>query len=237
MGNKLFETFKKKKLALPVVHVLDEQTTYRNLELLQNCGADGVFLISHGTMYADELINHRNDVMCRFDMWMGINFLDLNPYQAFTRMNNGFDGKLYGALDGIWTDNAGVEDDNTAYADKLQSVTGNLKSGIYFGGVAFKYQKLVKDLTKVTQLARNYVDVITASGEGTGKAANLDKIITMHEAAEGFPMAIASGVTPDNVDLYLPYIGAFLVATGISVDENNFDLEKTKKFIDKVHSY
>ena len=63
------------------------------------------------------------------------------------------------------------------------------------------------------------------------------KIQRMSEAADGHPLAIASGVTPDNVNDYLPYINAFLVSTGISKDFHNLDLEKTKELMEKIKNY
>jgi len=56
--------------------------------------------------------------------------------------------------------------------------------GIYFGGVAFKYQEDVTDLAKVAVAAMPFLDVITTSGVGTGIAPNLEKIKHMKNAVE-----------------------------------------------------
>ena len=58
-----------------------------------------------------------------------------------------------------------------------------------------------------TNAARNampYMDVVTTSGPGTGKAAAPEKIRTIRQAIGDKPLAIASGVTPENVPDYLP---------------------------------
>jgi predicted TIM-barrel enzyme len=47
-------------------------------------------------------------------------------------------------------------------------------------------------------------------------AADVAKIKTMRAAIGDHPLAIASGITPGNVHLYLPYVDCFLVASGIS---------------------
>jgi len=48
--------------------------------------------------------------------------------------------------------------------------------GLYFGGVAFKYQEQPNNLAVAIENAKEYLDVITTSGPGTGKSIDLDKI-------------------------------------------------------------
>jgi len=67
------------------------------------------------------------------------------------------------------------------------------------------------------------MDVVTTSGPGTGEAASVSKIRAMKAALGDFPLAIASGITPENVGPYLGVADCFLVATGISADFSDFD--------------
>jgi predicted TIM-barrel enzyme len=78
------------------------------------------------------------------------------------------------------------------------------------------------------------MDVVTTSGKGTGWAADIKKIQKMKQAMGDFPLAIASGVTPENVTTYLPVADCFLVATGISRNFYEFDLAKTRQLINVV---
>jgi predicted TIM-barrel enzyme len=105
---------------------------------------------------------------------------------------------------------------------------------MYFGGVAFKYQRHVEAVGHAARIASRYMDVVTTSGPGTGRAAEVEKIFTMKEALGDFTLAIASGITPENVTAYLPYADCFLVATGISHDFNNLDPARTKTLVDTV---
>ena len=89
-------------------------------------------------------------------------------------------------------------------------------SGLYFGGVAFKYQRPVDDLAQAAMIAADYMDVVTTSGPGTGHAASLEKISCLKQALGDQPLAIASGITPENVGDYLDRADCFLVATGVS---------------------
>lgn len=78
------------------------------------------------------------------------------------------------------------------------------------------------------------MDVVTTSGPGTGKAAAVEKIRTMKEALGDFPLAIASGITPENVSDYLPYADCFLVATGISRNFEQLDPARTHALVEAV---
>lgn len=84
-------------------------------------------------------------------------------------------------------------------------------SGLYFGGIAFKYLEQPKDLPETIRTAKGIVDVITTSGEGTGKSADINKIKTIYDNnVYGLPIAIASGISTSNVSNYLPYVDIFL---------------------------
>jgi predicted TIM-barrel enzyme len=76
------------------------------------------------------------------------------------------------------------------------------------------------------------MDVVTTSGEATGRAAEPAKLQAMHEEAGETPLGIASGITPDNVRAYTPYVTWFLVASGISVDFHNLSPELVKSLND-----
>jgi len=68
----------------------------------------------------------------------------------------------------------------------------------------------------------------TTSGSATGKAPQLAKIISMSQHGV---LAVASGMTPDNVSDYAPYLSHILVSTGISLDEYRIDPDKLKRLI------
>ena len=109
--------------------------------------------------------------------------------------------------------------------------------GLYFGGVAFKYCRRVEQLEAAARIAIRYMDVVTTSGPGTGKAAEPDKLRRMRQALGSFPLALASGVTPENVTDYLPYVDCFLVATGISKSFTELDPAKLATLVERVRGY
>jgi predicted TIM-barrel enzyme len=78
------------------------------------------------------------------------------------------------------------------------------------------------------------MDVVTTSGDGTGIAADIKKVSDMKSYIKDTPLGIASGITIENVDQYLPYVDAFLVATGISKTFTELDADKVKSLRLKI---
>ncbi len=222
-----------KKTILPVIHVETEEQALRNATIAKACGADGVFIISHGYYSADELYDLALKVKKELDgFWVGVNCLDLTAEQAMQTIPL--------ELDGLWTDNAHIEED--AEIQKYAKNVWEIKRqrgwhGKYFGGVAFKYQRKVSDLDATVEKSKPYMEVICTSGDGTGIAADLEKVKKMKQAAGDFPLAIASGITPENISEYLPYIDHYLVATGIGKSFTEIDEKKLKKLIAEKNLY
>ena len=229
MGN-WFAGSKNKHTIHPVIHVCDESQAIENTEICWESGTDGAFLINHQVSH-EELIEISKSAKQRFpEFWIGVNSLGHAPTELFEHHH----------IDGIWVDNAGIEESSEDQYFAHQTLESRMKlgwKGTYFGGVAFKYQRQVNDLTRVTQIASDLVDVITTSGDGTGVPASVEKIKTMKNAAPDSPLAIASGITPENVADYMPYADCFLVATGISVCFNQLDVQRVRELVDVVRSY
>lgn len=67
----------------PVIHVVNKQQAFKNIEIAIECGAYGVFLISHGMMDSKELIALAQEVKKKYaPIWVGINCLGLDAYEA-----------------------------------------------------------------------------------------------------------------------------------------------------------
>lgn len=214
---------------LPVIHVESLDQTLRNVEIARQHDSDGVFLINHGSSCLDLLAIHHN-VFNEFpDWWLGVNCLDLEPWEIFD--------KLTPEVAGVWVDNAYIDEqtEHQRTAEKIQDArTKSGWQGLYFGGVAFKYQREVSELERAALLATPYMDIVTTSGPGTGKAAQVSKIQRMKQAIGSFPLAIASGITPENVHHYLNLADCFLVATGISHNLTELDPKLVRNLVARV---
>lgn len=115
------------------------------------------------------------------------------------------------------------------------------KAPRFYGSVAFKYQAPEPDPAGAAVQALKLCMLPTTSGPGTGHAPDVEKARSMAAAVARGPLggelAVASGMTPENVSAFLPYFTHFLVATGVSKDEHHFDEARLVQFIEKVHGY
>lgn len=204
--------FSNRHAVLPVIHVFDLEQTVKNAQLAFEYTCDGIFLINHD-FNCEKLIEIYQEVRKIFRQeWIGLNLLGVwHPKDIF--------GMLPKDVSGVWADNAMIEERSTNQIEAQAALDARKQSGwdgLYFGGVAFKYQREVTELEAAVRIAAQYMDVVTTSGPGTGEAADLSKIKRMKQAMGNTPLAIASGIRPDNVEQYLETADMFLVATGIS---------------------
>lgn len=225
--NRIRQIFGVDRVVLPVVHPIGLTEALASVEVAHTAGAKGVFTINQG-MNDGEVLALVREIQRRYpELWVGVNLLGRSPAQA---LGDALDA--VGRIDGIWSDNALVDEraaDQPAATEFVAARRARGWTGLYFGGVAFKYQREVSadDLGRATVLAMSYMDVVCTSGPGTGKAADVSKVVAMRKAigAEG-AIALASGVTAENVSTYLPYVDVFLVGTGIEARFGVLDAAK-----------
>ena len=216
---------------LPVIHVKDEVQINRNIELAIECGAQGVFLINHDFGVSEFLPLIWG---CRRDhpsLWLGVNFLGVTGLKAFPILgdleNDGC------PIDAYWADDARIDErktDQLEAAEIAEARTMSHWSGLYFGGTAFKKQRVVDpdNYVEAAVLASKWLDVVTTSGISTGKAADVEKIRKFREGAKDTALAVASGITPENVNCYKSYIDAILVSTGINRNGDFYNIDRAK---------
>lgn len=224
--------FNTSRVVLPVIHAATVDQVLRNAGIARRAGADGVFLINHAISGAELLTIHAAVREAFPGWWIGVNRLGVGPVNLFQG--------LPGGVTGVWADNARIQERQDAQPEAdliLHARATSGWQGLFFGGVAFKYQRHVDDLQAAARIARNYMDVVTTSGPGTGQPAHVEKIRVMKQALGDFPLAIASGITPENVLDYLPWADCFLVATGISRDIEELDPDRVDILVQKVRSH
>jgi hypothetical protein len=226
----IHEVFGAKRVLLPVVHPVSVRSAIDSIQTVVNAGCKGVFLINQG-MTTDHVLDLVLEVRALYPtLWIGLNLLGMRPAHALRLAL----AKLGGRLDGLWTDNAGV-DGSEEGASLVQEFADTRKElgwgGLYFGGVAFKYQAEVPadQLEAVTATASTMMDVVCTSGPGTGKSPEVAKVEAMRKAlGNGGALAVASGVAEENVRDYLPHVDAFLVGTSIESSFGVLDREKVE---------
>ena len=227
------EIFSTRHVVLPIVHVSNHDQAARNVQIARDAGANGACLISHGSVSDSDLF----DIYLRIadehaGFWLGVNCLGWGAEELFTRAKD--------LVAGVWIDDALIDESRAEQptATRINQVQQSVGwRGLYFGGVAFKYQRPVRDLASASRNAVPYMDVVTTSGPGTGKAATPEKIRTIKQAIGDKPLAVASGVTPENVPDYLPWADCFLVATGISYTFAELDPDRVRDLVPVVRSW
>lgn len=234
---RIAHVFGRERVLLPVVHPVTRDRAFTAVDVAVAAGADGVFLIDQG-LNEREVVALIGEVYRRHPaLWVGVNLLSRTPADALA-----FVLEANGRIDGIWTDNAGIDERSTDQVRAKQFVDARQRlgwKGLYFGGVAFKYQREVPraDLGRASALAADYMDVICTSGVGTGHAADPAKPRAMREGARDTALALASGVTTDNVSEYLPHVDAYLVGTGIERELGVLDHDATKRLATTIHAF
>lgn len=236
--NRIREVFGVDRVVLPVVHPLGHDEALASVEIAHNAGAKGVFVINQG-MDDAETLALVGEIRDRFPaLWLGLNLVGYAPVAALGQAL-----EACGRIDGIWTDNARLDErvpEQPGAAEFVAARRARNWQGLYFGGVAFKYQREVasEDLGPATKLAMSYMDVACTSGSGTGKAAEVSKVVAMREGvgSEG-AIALASGITADNVTTFLPYVDAFLVGTGIEERFGVLDPDKLDALLAAVREW
>lgn len=202
----------------PVIHLSSQEVAYRNAGLAQACGCTGVFVIE---------MDGRNDAIDpvavelkrRFPtLKVGVNYLGVPAHLAVVR-------SLYLGLDATWTDEPGVRSDGVhpltldATVPVLQRNPGHL----FFGSVAFKYQPADADPPAAARAALALGMIPTTSGAATGVPPQASKLHAMRQAVGDGPLAVASGIDPDNVYELGRFLTHILVSTGISSSFHEFD--------------
>lgn len=233
--NRIIEVFGRSPVLLPVIHPVGRAEALESVRVVANAGAPGVFLIDQGMGETDVLVLVREVRERHPELWIGLNLLGRRPAEALETALDACDGRI----DGIWSDDAGIDEDGGPQPRAEEFVATRRArgwTGLYFGGVAFKYQRTVPfaQLGKAAALAANYMDVVCTSGPGTGKAADIAKVRAMHDGMGDNAFALASGVTPENVRDYVPFADAFLVGTGIEVRFGVMDEVKVAELLHEL---
>ncbi len=203
---------------IPVIHMLNEEQVFKNVETCLECGIKKVFIINHNVSVKDLLSCARKVKEKHPTLWVGINILGVH-----------LGHKLSYALpriDALWCDETITTEQYYLWK------TSDCK---LFGGLAFKYQPQPSDLKSACDMAKVSTDVATTSGTGTGTPANLKKIEDIRKYLGEHPMAIASGVSVDNILDYAGIADYLLVATSITYFQNELIIkEKLSELILKL---
>lgn len=216
-------------IVFPVVHIMNYSQAERQANIALSSGADGVFFIHHGILGDALTLRLAKDFKALHpSKTIGVNLLSMDAAEA---VKSAFEA----GINDIWVDHAGVHSEKGEPA-LLQFLAGMAKAhnlNIH-AGVAFKYQRHEPMPGAAVKMAMEHNLIPVTSGSGTGVAADVDKIATMAKVANG-KLGVASGLTVENIEQYRPHVNYAFVATGVSVNDYEFDEEKLCQFIEAAH--
>ncbi|MGE0331798.1 MAG: hypothetical protein AB7P37_14040 [Ramlibacter sp.] len=215
-----------------VIHHRDADTTLSQAQLALACGADGVFLISHtgGDAALPTLGATLNDCWATVRSTrdetpsVGLCLLTYSPGQAMDAAAAAGVNALWVGASGIAS--SGIDDTGRALCEAMR----RHPQIAVFAGVAFKYQGEEPDPAAAARVATSLGMIPTTSGAATGSAPALAKIEAMSRAVGG-RLAVASGMTIDNVADFAPLVSDILVSTGVSRDEYTLNEGKLRAFV------
>jgi predicted TIM-barrel enzyme len=206
----------------PVIHTQNTEQAARNIKIASDAGAHGVFLINMD-ITIEALINIvqelRDADVLHIDL--GLNLLGLSNDDAMMTAQS-LDAAAY------WTDHT---------EGRGRTDTG--LSPEWFGGTAHKGNVHVGNLllAMTARQAATRMSVPTTTGEGTGIAADPERVrLCRTGMTSDQRLGLASGLTPGNVDQYLPYVTDYLAATGISDSFYELNADLTDELADKIAS-
>jgi hypothetical protein len=234
--NTIDNIFNRKKILLPVIHVITIKQTLTNARILHENNVQGCWIINHSCsdeVFADAF----NQIKATYPgLWVGINYLG----REFAPII--FCSQFKIKPDGFWFDNVGVSDHDATKGREIRTLmeqTG-LSDVLVFGSICFKYQRQPKSVETTTKTALDICDVITTSGKGTGidhDVSDINKFRTMKSICAGNSyLAVASGISESNISNILEHVDIFMVNTSIAKDEI-FIPEKVANLVKIINNY
>jgi hypothetical protein len=202
---------------IPVIHMINQNQVMTNVDTCVECGVEKVFLINH-VVTVQQLLDCALTIKLKYPkLWVGVNMLGTSTEDALT-----ID---LPEIDGVWCD--------ASITPRKAKIYRNFK-GLFFGGLAFKYQPQPDDLESACIESKQATDVSTTSGPATGKAADVEKIKQIREYLGNHPMAIASGVSIQNIDSYKGIANYLLVASSVTSKTEMIYEDKLKELLNKL---
>jgi hypothetical protein len=202
-----------------VIHCLpnEDKSTFQCAEIAAQAGCHGVFLIDHQPPeHRISLIDLAKATKARYPLLqVGVNHLDLPFTTSFLAITDA-------GLDATWADNCGIRNGRASGTTAELSEFLSQEPHQFFGSVAFKGQIPDTDPAASACRALELGLIPTTSGPATGKAVDRSKLQRIREAiGHAARLALASGVSVDNIASYHGLVTDVLVNSSICVPGND----------------
>ena len=210
----------------PVIHVESIVQVVNDARTAASCGSAHVFLIDHDAD-DDRLARAVLEVERLVpQVAIGVNVIRRPATEAMAEMSARLESLR--PLWAFWVDSLGLESGLSVRDVDATIASARARHhwhGELFGGVAFKYQAPVAlgELPELTRKAGQLDVIPTTSGSATGSAPTPEKLRLMRAGLPKGRLAVASGITPENVGQFMPLVTDILVSTGVSDADGRLD--------------
>ncbi len=225
----------------PVVHINDPLAAVEQSGIAFELGADGVYLIDHKSRNSNVLFQAFNEVEQEYpEKFIGVNILAYPFAASCLRVIKAV--KERDSIDrvpnALWFDDVTLDMGLAKLSKDDDPVISSVR---LLGGVAFKYTDTYTDDPEIaSQEAKrlvSYVDVVTTSGSATGSPPSIQKIAKMKAAIGNQGLAIASGISVENIADYRGIVDQVLVSTSVETEKYSgiFDPARLADLIASAH--
>lgn len=234
--------FPKPHNLLIALHSTDLAHALEWAKIAYDNGADGVALVTH-VISPEAWIDHIMRIKEKYPHHQAIlNILQWSPEHIFRALKKHENAHM---IDGVWVDNPKIEwvswtNNDSTHADRVKQTQDEMnRGGLYFGGVNFKHQRQIpeEELGVAIAKAKNYLDVLTTSGDGTGISADASKVELFKSIAGKYPVWLASGVTPENFHEYAPNANVTICASWVSDSYYDLNPKKVLQLAEAIEKY
>ena len=234
--NKVHKAFgKTEKIVLPVLDCYTPSQFMSNIENLylyyKQGKISGAFIVSTNIEYPIFKLVYE-EIKNKFpDFWLGVNLIGENIFKILEFIKEFHP-------DGMWIDNSYLNNKNDMGICDL--ILNQIKkynwTGLYFGGFMFKYSNSCNTYdSSLLKLTHQYMDVLTTSGDATGIEIKQEKLDFISDnVKENICIAVASGITPNNIKNIKSKCNIFIMRTSIINYLGNIDLEKLDQLISNL---
>ncbi len=218
---------------IPVIHYADDAQVMRNAERAFDAGCAGVMLIEMRGRNRDLPFAAAQVAMRWPDRLVGLNLLGLSVATDICFA-------AYDRIAATWTDEQLTHSGAAPWLDarRTRKALDARPGHLLFCAVAFKYQPHEPDAALAARTAVDFGFIPTISGPSTGAAADPSFVASLRENLGAYaPLAIASGLTPENAPDFLPHVSHILVSSGVSSSFHEFDPARLRALTEARDAY
>lgn len=235
MSKDFFEIFKNEKPIIGMLHLKGDSKDdifnrfVKELHTYIEAGIDGVIVETYFGTYSSLERALSYIVNNHISIPYGVNCLNVDTMGFYLAQKYKVD---YLQLDSV-VGHVKPRDEETlqAYFDYMRPQY----DGCVLGGVRFKYQPLLStnSLEEDLRIAKSRCDAICVTQDRTGQETSIKKIKEFRKYIGSFPLIVAAGVTPNNIEDSFKYADAAIVGSYFK-DNYHDDGELCKQHVEEL---